>query len=524
MRTGGTADNDKDHDDDDDGGGDENSLKSSQADVAAAVQVRESALAVWEAGKGLHNERTLTSTIKVLSDTGDVQEAERIFEGAWEVGVPLDVDCLAVMLRIMSSAPPPDFRPSRDVVSLYRRAQDERGLRPTTMCANIVLTACSRDGNWKAALSLWRHMLKRRSPPPDKASLAAVILSCGRSGRGDLALAAFEEGKACDGVECDTVTVNVLLDACAKSDRPPGDALDILMDALESQIPVDACTISSLLTAYTSPQTAATSSSSSLSPTRDVLEQAFAIVELGKFLRVELTPGVTNSLLRVCISAGDLPRAVQTFEEAAVAHGVEAVDSNSVSILIEGFAQAGDIPGAVERLSAGAELGVIITEATVITLIKACVNAGDVETAIEVYRDTTKGSVGGGPGRGTLSESESDRLRDAHPLLEGGPSLAMVNALLRGLARSGSWREAIGLVSDDVLGNEKIQADEQTVSLFAKAFEVGGEGEQAEVAHLMGIWMQGTDDALVAHLLEAEGEGREEEGEEEEGEEEMSTR
>lgn len=294
---------------------------SSPSDAAAAAAVRESALAVWTAGQGMHNERTLTSTIKVLADAGDFAEAERVFEGAWEAGVPLDVDCLAVMLRIMSAAPAPNARPSRDVVALYRRAQDERSLAPTTMCANIVLTACSRDGNWKAALSLWRHMLKRRSPPPDKASLAAVILSCGRSGRGDLALAAFEEGKACDGVECDTVTVNVLLDACAKSDRPPGEALDILMDALESRIPVDACTISSLLTAYASPQAGIAG---------DVLDQAFAIVELGKFLQVEPTPGVINSLLRVCCAAGDMPRAVKTFQEAVVTQGTAAVDSGSV--------------------------------------------------------------------------------------------------------------------------------------------------------------------------------------------------
>lgn len=486
------------------GGGGVNETSSSASDATAAARVREAALAVWEAGKGMHNERTLTSTIKVLADAGDVRGAEEVFEGAWEDGVPVDVDCLAVMLRIMSSALPPKARASRDVVSLYRRAQDERGLEPTTACANIVLTACSRDGNWKAALSLWRHMLKRRSPAPDKASLAAVILSCGRSGRGDLALAAFEEGKACDGVECDTVTVNVLLDACAKSDRPPGDALDILMDALESQIPVDACTISSLLTAYATPRNAGASSSSSSStssratpppparasasalapapaPARDILDQAFAIVELGKFLQVDPTPGVINSLLRVCVAAGDMARAVRTFEETAVTHGVEAVDSTSVRILIEGFAQAGDIPGAVETLEGGAALGVVISEATVVALIDAAVNAGDVETAMAVYRDATRG-------RGAVDDDRGS----APPLLDGGPSLAMVNALLRGLARSGSWQEAIRLVSDDVLGVENVWADEQTMSLFAEAFEVGGEVEQAKVARSMGIWLQGS--------------------------------
>ena len=49
-----------------------------------------------------------------------------------------------------------------------------------------------------------------------------MILACGR-GAGGLALDAFAEGKE-KGVECDTVTVNVLLEACAKSDAPPGEA------------------------------------------------------------------------------------------------------------------------------------------------------------------------------------------------------------------------------------------------------------------------------------------------------------
>jgi len=443
----------------------------SPLDVEAAAVVRESALAVWNAGKGMHNERTLTSTIKVLADAGDSEASAKVFEDAWEHGVPLDADCLAVMLRIMCCA-----RPSREVLALYRRAQEERGLKPTTACANIVLTSCSRDGNWKSALSLWRHMLRCYRPPPDKASLAAVVLACGRSGRGDLAVAAFKEGKAAEGVEYDTVTFNVLLDACARCESSPGQVLDILMDALESQIPVDACTISSLLTAY----------ATSYATTKDVLEQAFAIVELGKFLQVEPSPRVINSLLRVCVTAGDMPRAVKTFEEA-VAQESASVDSSSVSILIEGFARAGNVAAAVERIEVAVAMGVVVTEATVLSLITACVDAGDVERAVEVYHDATRGGRGGA---------------STPPVLKGGPSLKLINALLRGLARSGSWQEAIRLVSDDVLSDGGIVADETTVSLFAKAFEVGGEEEQAKVAQLMGIWMQETDDALIAHLLE----------------------
>ena len=83
-------------------------------------------------------------------------------------------------------------------------------------------------------------------------------------------------------MECDTVTVNVLLEACAKSDAPPGEALGILMDAIESRIPVDAYTISSLLTAYYSSRTP-----TGLANTPGALDQAFAIVELGRFMSVE---------------------------------------------------------------------------------------------------------------------------------------------------------------------------------------------------------------------------------------------
>lgn len=88
----------------------------------------------------------------------------------------------------------------------------------------------------------------------------------------------------------------MLLDACAKSSRP-ADALgvfmvrgglfprisfgdmkiqyDVFQDAMERQIPFDAYTISSLLSAY-----------STIAVKPGELEQAFAIVELGRFMNV----------------------------------------------------------------------------------------------------------------------------------------------------------------------------------------------------------------------------------------------
>ena len=149
---------------------------------------RDAALAVWTAGKDLHDERTLTSTIKVLSDAGDAEAARRTFDDATRRGTPIDADCLAVMLRIESvridGSSAEERRSSKEAVELYRRVTEKHGVVPDTACANAALTACARDGNYRDALAMWRRMPRGRgAPSPDKASLAAVILSCGRAGQ-----------------------------------------------------------------------------------------------------------------------------------------------------------------------------------------------------------------------------------------------------------------------------------------------------------------------------------------------------
>ena len=140
------------------------------------------------------------------------------------------------------------------------------------------------------------------------------------------------------------------------------------MDAIESRIPVDAYTISSLINAYCATRADAA----------EVLDQAFAIVELGRFLDVRQTPAVTNSLLRACVAAGDLPRAARTFEETvALAEDPDTVaDSRSVRILLEAFAAAGDVPGAMARVDDARKLGVVVDESACVSLVRACVDAG----------------------------------------------------------------------------------------------------------------------------------------------------
>jgi pentatricopeptide repeat protein len=450
------------------------------AAVETRTRARSAALAVWTAGKGAHNERTLTSTIKVLSAIGECDLALKTFEEAWLDGTPIDVDCLAVALGIMASSSA-RVR-SSDALEMYRRANRDLDLRMSTYCANVVLKACSRDGNFEGALGLWRNMLEGSAPRPDKASLASVILACGRSGRGDLAREAFERGKAL-GVECDAVVVNVLLDACAKGGLPPGDALDVLMDAIESRVSVDACTIASLLTAYCGGERSARGNTGR-TPPKDLVEQAFAIVELGKFLSVDPTPPVIAALLRVCVAAGDLSRAAKTFDEylatrvldASAPSGRAEQDETSLIVLIEGFAAAGDLSGATARVAAARALGAKVSEAATTKLVLACSDAGESELALRAYDDATR----------------NYGLR---------PTPALLDAALRGFARSRRWREAVRSVSGVAVGNPSARADDVLVERFARALDVAGEEERAAVAREMTAWLPGSDDALIRNLL-----------------------
>ena len=218
-------------------------------------------------------------------------------------------------------------------------------------------------------------------------------------------------------MECDVVTVNVLLDACAKSERPPGEALGILMDAIESRIPVDAYTISSLINAYCATRADAA----------DVLDQAFAIVELGRFLDVRQTPAVTNSLLRACVAAGDRRRAARTFEETvALAEDPDTVaDSISVRILLEAFVAAGDVPGAMARVDDARDQR-RRRRIRCAAPVRACMRRR-----------------GRGDSRASVRRGDAGTRRATHA---GAGQRAVGRAGARG-----SWREAIRVVSDDVI-------------------------------------------------------------------------
>ena len=241
---------------------------------------------------------------------------------------------------------------------------------------------------------------------PDKASLASVDSGVRPRGRSDLARDAFEQGKA-KHVECDVVTVNVLLDACA-SERPRRRA-GRAHGRHRERDPGVACTISSLST-----RTARTERGKNLPRPRrrcihqrrrgqrastrgGLVEQTFAIVELGKFLSVDPTPPVMRSCASASRRAPRTRRA--TFDEYLVALAeasdgselAERVDSlnASLAVLIEGFAAAGDVPvptGARGRRRASSAWTIRVGDGS----CARASDAGESELAMRAYDDATK--------------------------------------------------------------------------------------------------------------------------------------
>ena len=121
-----------------------------------------------------------------------------------------------------------------------------------------------------------------------------------------------------------------------------------------------------------------------------------------------------------------------------------------MAILVEGFSSAGISAGRAAAAPAWDLAPEISAEATATLLVRACVHAGDADAARRAYDEATRR-------RGVA------------------PTLGLVKALLAGLARRGSWREAIRLVSDDVATGPEggVVADAELVELFAAALERG---------------------------------------------------
>ena len=417
-------------------------------------EIADAALEVWNVGQSYHNAYTLTSVMLALRGCGRAAKALEIFDSvvwdecAADARVEIDAGALATGLSCRAQVDG-----AKGAYEMYTRAKTEKVLEEfSTSDANVVLTACSREGDVALATKLFDAMLEGREPKPDKASLATVILTCGRAGKGDIAMEYFKRGREA-GIDCDTVTINTLLDACAKSSTHV-DALEVFMDAVEKQIPIDTSTITFLLASFTD---------SATQPGQ--LQSAIAVMNMGQFLNLEPTTATLNALLRICVAADDLDRGRVEFIKARE-RGVPA-SSTSVAILAQAYAIRGSVKEAMEMIRTGAELGVEIKAGIFIQCVAACKAHADGQGALMFYKAA----------------------RDEYSI---PPVTRLINELFDVLARGGMWKDALRVLSDDVLdhvGDGERLADEDTVARLVRAFIVAGEVDQASAALELGKFL-----------------------------------
>ena len=440
-----------------------------RAQMEAIARVLEE---IWNAGEGYHNEYTLTSTMRGLNACGRADKALEIFtEVAWEDRTDktrkrVHLDSKAVVAGMECCA---RVRSAKQVYKIYRRAEAEnKGLKFETRDINVLLSACGRKGNVAIATEVFDMMLQTNSPPPDKASLTALILACAKVGDSETAMKYFNIGRKV-GVEFDTVTVNSLLKVCSKASKPD-EALEIFMDAIEQQIPLDSVTFAFLVGSF-----------NEIASQPGQLRQALDIMNMSEFLNIEPTTATLNALLRVCVAAGDFARGREELQRA-VERGVP-VTPTSVAILAEGLASKEDTEGTLETIRFAAKLGIEPTVGIFIQCVSVCKARGDAVNALTFYNA-------------------------ARNEFHIAPVTRLMNELFDALSRRGMWQDALRILSDDVLSNvgqanAEIACDDMTIAHLIRALAAAGELEQGAAALELGKFLTGKESKLARERLQS---------------------
>lgn len=440
-----------------------------RAQMEAIARVLEE---IWNAGEGYHNEYTLTSTMRGLNACGRADKALEIFtEVAWEDRTDktrkrVHLDSKAVVAGMECCA---RIRSAKQVYKIYRRAEAEnKGLKFETRDMNVLLSACGRKGNVAIATEVFDMMLQTNSPPPDKASLAALILACAKVGDSETAMKYFNIGRKV-GVEFDTVTVNSLLKVCSKASKPD-EALEIFMDAIEQQIPLDSVTFAFLVGSF-----------NEIASQPGQLRQALDIMNMSEFLNIEPTTATLNALLRVCVAAGDFARGRKELQRA-VERGVP-VTPTSVAILAEGLASNADTERTLETIRFAAKLGIEPTVGIFIQCVSACKARGDADNALTFYNA-------------------------ARNEFHIAPVTRLINELFDALSRRGMWQDALRILSDDVLSsvgqaNAEVACDDMTIAHLIRALASAGELEQGAAALALGKFVTGKESKLARERLQS---------------------
>jgi pentatricopeptide repeat domain-containing protein 1 len=107
--------------------------------------------------------------------------AERIMHVMAARGVPVGVDCFAVLL-----APCESKKDGRKALELLA-TMDRRGVRPNDLVMRIVLRALASDGRWVEAIEVMDTMQADRGLDPDSGSLFRIASACESAGALDQA-------------------------------------------------------------------------------------------------------------------------------------------------------------------------------------------------------------------------------------------------------------------------------------------------------------------------------------------------
>lgn len=429
-------------------------LKDEKRDAETVEIVME----VWKSGRGYHNEVSLANAMRVFRLCGREDLAMTIFKEN-EVKT-FDARLLKIALQCCAGV-----EGLASAEKMYREATAIGGdIVAETGHANTLLYAAKDEGDHAFATKFFDDMLGGVEPPPDESSLSLVILACAKAKEPDLAMKYFERGGDA-GIKYTDSTIDALLRACSKSGRII-DALSVFMDAIEQGIKVTERTITLLVESY-----------EHVASQPDQLAQALTFADMGAFLNIEPSERMIKALLRLCVAGNDIDRGRLELRKA-LERGVP-MTCTSVTIIAEALVSRGNVEEALDIIRFGRERGIKINPGAFIQTISVIKVRNDGAGALTLYKAA----------RGEFGLSPNER---------------MLEELFDALGRAGMWKDALRVLSDDVLVDDGAlkSFSEPAVAHLVRALCEAGEFEQAVAALDMGRLLTGTPNDLASRRLE----------------------
>ncbi|XP_076919244.1 pentatricopeptide repeat-containing protein At4g20770-like [Bidens hawaiensis] len=332
---------------------------------------------------------------------------------------------------------------------LYHKAlsmfnnMNKAGFLPTNFTLASVFSACGAvlDSDYGCVC----HGLVSKIGLESNAYVGNALLSMyAKCGRVEDALKVFDELP-----EVNEVSFTAIMGALRDSDRVDY-AFELFRSMCRGGIPVDAVSVSSILGVCA----------------RSGIGQRFhgqQIHGLTVRLGFESDLHLSNSLLDMYAKHGDMNSAELIFDN------LQEFSVVSWNVMIGGYGQTHQIQKAIEFMQKMQRLGFEPDEVTYINMLTACLKAGDIETAHEIFNKM------------------------------GSPGLTSWNALLSGYTQIGKHKEAIRVFIKMQFCN--VKGDETTFAVIASSCGSLGLSEGGKQVHAVSIKNYFDDDVYVASGL-----------------------